>query len=197
MPRSAERRLAGFPGAADLNLSPPCGIPVAADLRGGDRMQGRIARTYLELIDAIALRLIDLNVQHLALDERCGLATGYTGKLLGPKLTRHYGPMSLDLHLQALGLRLIVEPDPDRPPALSDTREFRPRDPAAVLAERLRTREGRALLLEHLRQAGRKGAAKRRRMAIERREAREAAAAKWRQPQDRPADIAGDYFDAA
>jgi hypothetical protein len=157
-----------------------------AVVEGSSVPAGRIARNYLELIDAIALRMIDLNVQHLLLDAKCGLAAGYTGKLLGPNPTKNYGPVSFDLHLQALGLRLIVEPDPDRPPALSDTREFRPRDPDVVLARRLETREGRELLREALRQAGRKGVAKRRRMAIERRMAREAAEAKWRHPQDRP-----------
>jgi hypothetical protein len=154
---------------------------------------GRIARSYCELVDAIALRLVELNVQQLALDEKCGLASGHTGKLLGPKPTKFYGKLSLDLHLQALGLRLIVEPDPERKPLLSDSREFRPRDATAVLAARLATREGHELLREALRQAGLKGAAKRRRLAVERREAREAAAAKWRQPQDQPeaAAIAG------
>jgi hypothetical protein len=169
-------------------------------VRGGDllaparKMQavehGRIARTYHELVDAIALRLTELNVQHLLLDAKCGLAAGYTGKLLGSNPTKNYGRLSLDLHLQALGLMLIVAPDPEREPLLADTREFRPLDPAAVLARRLETREGRELLLEHLRQAGRKGAAKRRRIAIERRMAREAAEAKWRHPQDRPEEAA-------
>jgi hypothetical protein len=145
---------------------------------------GRVARSYAELCDAFVARMVELNVQHLALDHRCGLASGYTGKLLGPKPPKRYGPMSFDLHLQALGLALVVIPDPERQPLISDTREFMPRDTAAVLAARLQTREGHELLKEALRQAGRKGAAKRRRLA------REAAEAKWRHPQDRPEEAA-------
>jgi hypothetical protein len=64
---------------------------------------GRIARTYHELLDAIAVRLVELNVQQLELDERCGLGAGHTGKILGPKPTKRYGPMSFDLHRKARG----------------------------------------------------------------------------------------------
>jgi hypothetical protein len=124
---------------------------------------GRIARTYSELLDAIALRLVDLNVPQLELDERCGLGAGHTGKILGPRPTKRYGPLSFDLHLQALGLRLIVEVDPDRKPVIADTRGLPPRDAHAVLEARLRTREGRELLREALRECGRKGGRKRQR----------------------------------
>jgi hypothetical protein len=134
---------------------------------------GRVCRTYHELTDAVALRLVELNVPQLELDERCGLGAGHTGKILGPRPTRNYGPMSFDLHLQALGLRLIVEPDPDRPPAIAFTRELAPRVAEAVLEARLRTREGQELLRQALRECGRKGARKRQRMAREAAEARE------------------------
>jgi hypothetical protein len=124
---------------------------------------GRTCRTYHELVDAIALRLTELNVQHLVLDAKCGLAAGYTGKLLGPNPTKNYGPMSFDLHLQVLGLALVVIPDPDRPPVLTDTRHFRRLDACAVLARRLETREGRELLALARSEAARKGWIKRRR----------------------------------
>jgi hypothetical protein len=82
-------------------------------------------------------------VQQLELDHRCGLAIGHTGKLLAPEPVKNYGKLSFDLHLQALGLMLIVAPDPQRPPVLSGTRQFRPRDPAKVAAGRSRTRQDR------------------------------------------------------
>jgi hypothetical protein len=151
-----------------------------AVVEGTPAPAGRIARNYLELIDCIALRMTDLNVQHLVLDERCGLAAGYTGKLLGPNPSRNYGPMSFDLHLQALGLRLVVEPDPDRPPVLTDTRLFRARDADAVLSQRLATREGRELLAAARSESAKKG------WTTRRQHARRAAEAEWRQPQDRP-----------
>jgi hypothetical protein len=110
------------------------------------RPPGRTCRTYAELVDAIAVRVIELNVQHLEIDHKAGLASGHTGKLLGPRPLKFYGPISLDLHLQVLGLRSVVEPDPERPSVLIGTREFRPRDPATVLAARVATREGRELL---------------------------------------------------
>jgi hypothetical protein len=139
---------------------------------------GRIARTYHELVDAIALRLTELNVQHLLLDAKCGLAAGYTGKLLAPVPTKNYGRLSLDLHLQALGLALVVIPDPERQPLISDTREFRPLDPEAVLARRLATREGRQLLAAARSESAKKGWTKRRQNA------RKAADNPWA---DRPA----------
>jgi hypothetical protein len=151
---------------------------------------GRIARTYAETCDALATRMIELNVQQLALDEKCGLASGHTGKLLGPKPRKFYGPVSLDLHLEVLGLRIVIEPDPDRAPLLANTRQFLPRDVTAVLAARLRTREGHELLREHLRQAGRKGVAVRRRLAQERQEAKQAALPHGHRPQDQPEAIA-------
>jgi hypothetical protein len=119
-----------------------------------------IARSYAELCDAFAARLIELNVQHLEVDHTCGLATGYTGKLLGPKPTKHYGPRSLDLHLQALGLMLIVVPDTERQPLVSDSREFRPKDSTTVVVQRRRKREARELLAEILRENQKKGARK-------------------------------------
>jgi hypothetical protein len=146
-----------------------------------DRM---IARTYAELCDAFVARMVELNVQHLALDHRCGLASGYTGKLLGPKPPKRYGPMSFDLHLQALGLALVVIPDPQRQPLISDTREFRARDTAAVLAARLATREGRELLAAARSESAKKG------WTTRRQHARRAAEAEWRQPQDRPDEVA-------
>jgi hypothetical protein len=135
---------------------------------------GMIARTYAELRDAIALRLVELNVPQLELDERCGLAQGASGRILGPKPTKNYGPLSFDLHMEALGPRLVVEPDPDRKPAIANTRELPPRVAEAVLEARLRTREGLELLRQALRECGRKGARKRRQMAREAAEAREA-----------------------
>jgi hypothetical protein len=147
-------------------------------------------RSYAEMVDAIVLRLVELNVQQLELDVKCGLANGHTGKLLSPVPIKHYGEISLSLHLQALGLRIVVEPDPERGPLISGSRLFKPRDAAAVLAARLRTREGQELLREARRRAGLKGAAKRRRLAREAAEAREEAAAKMPSSQYQPAETA-------
>jgi hypothetical protein len=104
---------------------------------------GRVCRSYVELTDAIALRLVELNVQQLELDHRCGLATGHSGKLLAPEPIKLYGKLSLGLHLQVLGLVLIVAPDPERPPVLANTRQFKPRNPDAVMAGRQRLRQVR------------------------------------------------------
>jgi hypothetical protein len=60
---------------------------------------------------------------------------------LAPSPTKFYGKISLSLHLQALGLILIVAPDPERPPVLTNTRQFKPRDPAKVQAGRTRLRQ--------------------------------------------------------
>jgi hypothetical protein len=146
-----------------------------------------IARTYAELCDAINARVIELNVQQLELDRKCGLALGHTGKLLGPRPRKFYGPMSLDPHLAALGLMLMVVPDPEREALLSDSREFKRRDATTVLALRQRKRESSELLGELLREYQKKGARKIKRgirakvsPARRSRNARKAALARWR-----------------
>jgi hypothetical protein len=100
-------------------------------------------RSYHELVDAITRRLVELNIQQLELDYKCGLATGHSGKLLAPEPIKFYGKISLGLHLQTLGLVLIVAPDPERQPVLANTRQFKPRNSDAVMAGRQRLRQVR------------------------------------------------------
>jgi hypothetical protein len=101
---------------------------------------GIICRSYDELIDAIAARVVEINTTHLALDAKTGLASGHSGKLLAVRRTKGYGKLSLDLHLQALGLAIVVIPDPARPVLVAEQRKIYRRDPEDVLATRRRAR---------------------------------------------------------
>jgi hypothetical protein len=147
--------------------------------------EGRICRTYAEMCDAINARLVELNVPHLEVDHRSGIASGLTGKLLAPRPMKGYGRITFDAHLQVLGLRIVVEVDPDRPPLVSDSRAFSARSTADVTASRLRTREGHQLLVEFLRENRRRNGKKLRegymRLPAEKRSAiaRTAALARW------------------
>jgi hypothetical protein len=54
--------------------------------------------------NAINARLVELNTTHLEVED---------------------GAISLDAHLAVLGLRIVVEVDPDRPPLVGDSRNLR------------------------------------------------------------------------
>ena len=151
-----------------------------------------IARTYAELTDGIAMRLAELNVAHLSVDRSAGLATGHTSKLLS--FTKRYGAITLDLHLETLGLCLIIAEDPIRPPRIgNETRKFKfppnslkSSDASSRLAMRRLSREPDIVLRKFLRKIAKKGrgnisAGIRKRVSSARRRAnaRKAANARW------------------
>lgn len=72
-----------------------------------------VVREYLELIDALRARAMDLNVSRQEIDALSGLQPGYTSKLLGPVPIKKLGLGSLGPMLQALGLALAVVEDGD------------------------------------------------------------------------------------
>jgi len=67
-----------------------------------------------ELVAALRARRDELQVTFLTLDKVSGVQTGYSAKLLGPGRVKKLGAMSLGCLLGALGLRLIVEVDPEQ-----------------------------------------------------------------------------------
>jgi hypothetical protein len=150
-----------------------------------------VARNYAELTDGIATRLAELRVDHLAVDDAAGLTSGHTGKLLAPDPTKNYGPKSLDAHLEALGLCLIVAVDPERSPRISDTRKIAGFVPNDVQHRRRSTRLAGELFAKfvhrNVKKAARASAANRmsnRSAAVRSQIARTAALARWsrRQP---------------
>jgi hypothetical protein len=65
-----------------------------------------IVETYPGLRAALSVRVNELRMTHLQVDEIAGLQTGYTGKILCG--SRHFGDKSLGQLLAGLGLKLAV-----------------------------------------------------------------------------------------
>lgn len=65
-------------------------------------------RNYSDLTTALAHRRNELNLTQFALDQVAGTQDGYVGKLEAG--VRSYGPLSLGLVLQALGVELVLRP---------------------------------------------------------------------------------------
>mgnify|MGYP001546986344 CR=1 FL=1 len=78
-----------------------------------------VVGTYPELTAAIAARRRELGLTQLALDDRTGLPDGYVSKIECG--LRRFGDLSMELVLQALGLRLVVlaVDEADGPPGQS------------------------------------------------------------------------------
>src|SRR4051812_1815741 len=79
-----------------------------------DRKPGMTApiRSMPELVQALRTRRDELNISHETIDAIAGLQSGYTSKLLAPKPIKNLGPMSFGSLLGALGLAVVVVPDP-------------------------------------------------------------------------------------
>jgi hypothetical protein len=69
-------------------------------------------RSMDELVQALRTRRDELNISHETIDAIAGLQSGYTSKLLAPKPIKNLGPMSFGSLLGALGLAVVVVPDP-------------------------------------------------------------------------------------
>jgi hypothetical protein len=66
---------------------------------------------YDGLIGALCARANELNVSRETIGDLSGLASGYVGKLLGPRSIRRIGMQSLGPLLGALGVRLVMVED--------------------------------------------------------------------------------------
>lgn len=65
-----------------------------------------------ELVDALRHRRDELNISHETIDQIAGYQSGYTSKLLAPRPIKNLGPMSFGSLLGALGIAVMVVPDP-------------------------------------------------------------------------------------
>ena len=75
---------------------------------------GRLIATYDDVINAFRDRADELELSRLEIDHLSGLAQGHSSHLLAKKFTQIFGPISLPLMLNTLGLRLLVVEDSDR-----------------------------------------------------------------------------------
>jgi hypothetical protein len=85
---------------------------VCGRFAGGVVLRATSVSNYTALLDCIRARKAELDISFEVLDAVSGLQSGYSAKLLAPHPARRLGEVSLACLLGALGLRLIVEPDP-------------------------------------------------------------------------------------
>jgi hypothetical protein len=69
---------------------------------------------YDDLVAAFRARKVELGLSDAALDERACLTSGHAGKLLGPSRERGIGAAVLTPLLDALGVDLIMVPNPEK-----------------------------------------------------------------------------------
>jgi hypothetical protein len=74
---------------------------------------GRLIATYDDVIDTFRARADELALSRLEIDHLSGLAPAHSSHLLAKKFTQVFGPLSLPLMLDTLGLRLLVVEDPE------------------------------------------------------------------------------------
>jgi hypothetical protein len=74
---------------------------------------GRLIATYDDVIDTFRARADELELSRLEIDHLSGLAPAHSSHLLAKKFTQIFGPLSLPLMLDTLGLRLLVVEDPE------------------------------------------------------------------------------------
>ena len=72
---------------------------------------GRIVNDYQGLIEICRQRAEELAISREGIDDLTGLADGYTGKLLGKRLRKTLGPLSLGPMLNVLGLKMLIIED--------------------------------------------------------------------------------------
>jgi hypothetical protein len=72
-----------------------------------------VIRNYDDLVDAIRRRIFALDTTFEAANDAAGLPDRYLAKILAAQRPKHFGPMSLTLMLQTLGVALIMVPVDD------------------------------------------------------------------------------------
>jgi hypothetical protein len=102
-------------------------------------MFARPCMDYSELIGALRDRAAALELSRLAIDERAGFHTGYTGKLLAATPARIFGPVSLGPTLETLGLCILLVED-----TLAASRTLEWRTPVDTSNQRMGNKNGRA-----------------------------------------------------
>jgi hypothetical protein len=73
---------------------------------------GRLIASYDDFISVCRDRADELEMSRLEIDHISGLSTGYASILLMKTPRKNFGPISLPLMLDVLGIRLLVVEDP-------------------------------------------------------------------------------------
>jgi hypothetical protein len=106
-----EKKKVARPAPSDVKPAPPPTVPMR-----NNAALGRLISDYRGLLEAFRERAKELEISREGIDEIAGWADGYAGKLLGgaaAKRRKIIGPLSLELLLAALGLKLILVEDPE------------------------------------------------------------------------------------
>jgi hypothetical protein len=85
---------------------------------------------YRALLVALRARAEELQLSRLAIDYLGGLASGHSGKILGPKEGRRIGAVSLGKLCKALAIKLIIVDDPIQ--RARNAKQVFPRDETCV-----------------------------------------------------------------
>jgi hypothetical protein len=91
---------------------------------------GRAIKNYDDVIDAFRDRADDLEISRHEIDRLTGLADAHASMLLTKSCMKVFGPQSLPLMLQVLGLRFRIEEDPEQTALTLRRRERRMRSHA-------------------------------------------------------------------
>lgn len=107
-----------------------------------------VVRSYSELVDAFARIKDFLQLSNETVEEVGGMTRGHCDKLLGPSRCKRVGPISLDLLLGALGLELVVRPNPEAVQKLA--RRWEQRDQKQIRVSRALLDRCRPIILAEL-----------------------------------------------
>jgi hypothetical protein len=129
-----------------------------------DQQELGVVGSYADLHRLLRSRADDLNLSRLEIDRLANLAPGHAAKLLSPRPLRRLGNETMPFLLSALGVRLVLQVDPD---ALERIKRIaKPREPGRA---RLNGVTSLVFHRRHYQRMGRLGGAKRRFLSPEER----------------------------
>jgi len=102
-----------------LKLLRASAISAAAVICAARTMAPTEIHDYAGLVAALRARKEALDVSFSLLEHLSGLQNGYISKLLSPRPSKRLGQLSLDCLLAVLGLKLVVQEDPEAMAKLS------------------------------------------------------------------------------
>jgi hypothetical protein len=86
--------------------------------------------SYDELVEAIRVRVDEMNISREELDLQAGIPTGYSGKCLGPAQVKRLSYATMGPVLGAIGCKLLLVEDPEQTAKI--LRRAQPRDTRQV-----------------------------------------------------------------
>jgi hypothetical protein len=138
-------------------------------------------RNYEDLVVALGGMVSERQISLSDLDELSGLQAGYNGKCLGQARVKKYGPMSMWLVMQTLGVRLVMIEDAEALAAMQerytkkDVQQSRPQNHSSPAGKGMMSR-----VFKHFARLGGRARMKKMTKAQRSEHARDAINARWR-----------------